>query len=127
MRTTITSTVVRVAAAAVATLALTAGSLAAVSTADAATTAAAAPSVAAPALASGWKARPEAYPQTAAVNNLAIPMDDGVVLRGDLLLPAGADGKAASGKFPVVVTITAYNKSVQQFAGGLAGGDPSYL
>ncbi len=132
MRTTITSpitsTAVRLAATAAATLALTAGSLAAVTAADAAPTAhAAAPSVAAPAVASGWKARPEAYPQTAAVDNLAIPMDDGVVLRGDLLLPAGADGQAASGKFPVVVTITAYNKSVQQFAGGLAGGDPSYL
>jgi putative CocE/NonD family hydrolase len=56
-------------------------------------------------------------------------MDDGTVLRGDLMLPADAGGKAISGRFPVVVTITAYNKSVTGLPGasGLAGADPSYL
>lgn len=74
-----------------------------------------------------WKARPETYPKTTTRTELAIPMDDGVVLRGDLMLPADADGKAISKKFPVIVTITAYNKGVQQYAGGLAGGLPDYL
>lgn len=81
----------------------------------------------APGLASGWTARGEDYPNVAKQTGLAIPMSDGTVLRGDLLLPAGADKQAVPGRFPVVVTITAYNKDVQQYAGGLAGGDPDYL
>jgi putative CocE/NonD family hydrolase len=76
-----------------------------------------------------WSPRPEDYPGTVTTKDLGIPMSDGVVLRGDLTLPATADGAAASGRFPVVVTITAYNKSV--IAGGfgstLAGADPAYL
>src|SRR5690348_11329744 len=74
-----------------------------------------------------WKARDVTYPKTVTVSNLPIPMDDGVVLRGDLILPADADGKAIDKKFPVIATITAYNKGVQQYAGGLAGGDPKFL
>lgn len=54
-------------------------------------------------------------------------MSDGVVLRADVLRPADAAGQAITTKLPVVVTITAYNKSVQSNAGGLAGGPPSYL
>ncbi|MET3962180.1 putative CocE/NonD family hydrolase [Marmoricola sp. OAE513] len=77
--------------------------------------------------AAAWKPRPEQYPKTVTVPELAIPMDDGVVLRGDLILPADANGKAINKKFPVVTTITAYNKGVQQYAGGLAGGNPTYL
>jgi hypothetical protein len=56
-------------------------------------------------------------------------MSDGTVLRGDLMLPADASGQAIPGRFPVVVTITAYNKvasGVSQFS-QLTGGDPSYL
>ncbi len=83
------------------------------------------PASAAPA--AGWQPRPEDYANTVTVKDLSIPVSDGTVLRGDLLLPAGADGKAIAKRFPVVVTITAYNKSVQQYAGGLAGGDPTYL
>jgi putative CocE/NonD family hydrolase len=86
-------------------------------------TATAAPST----LPSGWTARPADYPKTVTLKNLAIPMSDGVVLRGNVQLPADASGTAIPGKFPVIVTITAYNKDVQQYAGGLAGGDPSYL
>ncbi|MFL6174441.1 MAG: CocE/NonD family hydrolase [Marmoricola sp.] len=74
-----------------------------------------------------WSARPEQFPKTVTLHDLKIPMDDGVVLRGDLTLPADANGKAIDKKFPVVATITAYNKGVQQYAGGLAGGDPKYL
>ncbi|RNL77720.1 CocE/NonD family hydrolase [Nocardioides marmorisolisilvae] len=74
-----------------------------------------------------WTARDVQYPKTVTLHDLKIPMDDGVVLRGDLTLPADADGKAIDKKFPVIATITAYNKGVQQYAGGLAGGDPKYL
>ncbi|HET6152628.1 MAG TPA: CocE/NonD family hydrolase [Marmoricola sp.] len=74
-----------------------------------------------------WKPRAQEYPKTVTVPNLPIKMDDGVILRGDLILPADASGKAINKKFPVIATITAYNKGVQQYAGGLAGGDPTYL
>ncbi|RNL60490.1 CocE/NonD family hydrolase [Nocardioides marmoriginsengisoli] len=74
-----------------------------------------------------WKARGVQYPKTVTIPNLPIKMDDGVLLRGDLILPADAAGKAIAKKFPVIVTITAYNKGVQQYAGGLAGGAPEYL
>ncbi|MGO4257666.1 CocE/NonD family hydrolase [Marmoricola sp. RAF53] len=127
----ITSTAVRLTAVAAATLALSAGALTTAATARpvgaAPAPAAMAAPAAAPAVASGWTPRPESYPKTTTVANLPIPMDDGVVLRGDLILPAGADGKAVGAKFPVLVTITAYNKSVQQYAGGLAGGAADYL
>src|SRR6478735_11129322 len=78
---------------------------------------------------STWKPRPAQYTQTVKTLDLAIPMSDGVKLRGDLTLPAGADGKAISTKVPVVVTITAYNKTVIAggFGGTLAGADPAYL
>ncbi len=56
-------------------------------------------------------------------------MSDGVRLRGDLTLPANADGTPIGAKVPVVVTITAYNKTVIAggFGGTLAGADPAYL
>ncbi len=83
----------------------------------------------APAATTSWKPRPAQYTQTAVTKDLAIPMSDGVKLRADLTLPAGADGKAISTKVPVVVTITAYNKTVIAggFGGTLAGADPAYL
>ncbi|MBA2955329.1 CocE/NonD family hydrolase [Nocardioides sp. MAH-18] len=73
-----------------------------------------------------WAPRPPTYPQTVVQQDLAIPMSDGTVLRGDLELPANADGQAVDKRFPVIVTITAYNKATGGF-GGLAGGDGSYL
>lgn len=76
---------------------------------------------------SGWTPRPEIYPATVTRTDLAIPMSDGVVLRGDLVLPAGADGRAVRGRFPVIVTITAYNKAALSSGGGLAGAPPAYL
>ncbi|GAB2865902.1 CocE/NonD family hydrolase [Nocardioides pacificus] len=76
--------------------------------------------------ASGWTARGEDYSAVATQTDLKIPMSDGTVLRGDLTLPATADGTAAAGRFPVVVTITAYNKTVLG-SSDLGGGDPAYL
>ncbi len=79
--------------------------------------------------ASGWTPRGEQYSTTVSVKDLAIKVSDGVTLRGDLQLPS-TDGKTpVSGRWPVVITITAYNKTV--IAGGfgatLAGADPVYL
>ncbi|WKN47042.1 CocE/NonD family hydrolase [Nocardioides sp. Arc9.136] len=73
----------------------------------------------------GWRARPATYPGTVARSDLAIAMSDGTVLRGDLELPAGANGRAAAGRFPVLVTITAYNKSVA--GSSLREDEPGYL
>jgi putative CocE/NonD family hydrolase len=120
---------VRTFVAAASTVALTA-TLASTGPAGASAGASSAPTVATPITrAMHWSPRPEDYPGTVTTKDLHIPMSDGVELRGDLTLPATADGTAAPGRFPVVVTITAYNKSV--IAGGfgstLAGADPAYL
>lgn len=90
---------------------------------------AAAPTVPQAAAATGWAPRPAQYAKTVATRDLAIRMDDGVVLRGDLVRPATADGKAVTTRLPVIVTITAYNKTVLASGGGatLAGADPAYL
>lgn len=83
----------------------------------------------APAATTSWKPRPEQYTQTSSIKDLAISMSDGVKLRADLTLPANADGTPIGAKVPVVVTITAYNKTVIAggFGGTLAGADPAYL
>ena len=90
--------------------------------------AAAAPT-AAPAAPSTWRARPEQYPGTVRTTDIPIRMDDGVVLRGDLLRPAGPDGKPVTTPLPVLVTITAYNKTMLAAGGGavLSGAEPAYL
>ncbi|KAA1427639.1 CocE/NonD family hydrolase [Nocardioides antri] len=85
------------------------------------------PAAAAP-VASRWKPRPTEYPDTVTTTDLRIRMDDGVVLRGDLIRPADAAGEAVDKKLPVIVMITAYNKTViARGGGGLAGAGPAYL
>ncbi len=54
-------------------------------------------------------------------------MSDGVILRGDVVRPADASGKAIAKRFPVIVTITAYNKTALGSAGGLGGTPADYL
>ena len=110
-----------VAAAAVATLALTGLSLPSAATAAAPTQAQVSTAL------QPWQPRAEDYPNTVVERDLKIPMSDGTILRGDLLRPADADGNVVTEQLPVIVTITAYNKSVQNAAGGIAGGNPSYL
>lgn len=89
----------------------------------------ASPAFGTPSAAAGaWVPRPADYPAVVTQRDLAIPMSDGVVLRGDLTLPADSSGRPVPGRFPVVVTITAYNKSLLgSVAGGLGGGDSAYL
>ena len=43
-----------------------------------------------------WTPRPEQYPATVTTTDLAITMDDGVVLRADLVRPARADGSVVT-------------------------------
>jgi predicted acyl esterase len=77
---------------------------------------------------SEWESRPEQYPATVTTTDVPIEMDDGVVLRGDLTLPATADGTAVDRPVPVIVMITAYNKTViAGGGGGLAGADADFL
>lgn len=59
---------------------------------------------------------PDAYPKIVTESNVAIRMSDGVTLRASVRRPALADGTAAPGRFPGVLTQTPYNKVV------LAGG-----
>lgn len=90
---------------------------------------AAAPTARQASAAAGWTPRPEQYAKTVTTRDLAIRMDDGVILRGDLLRPATADGTPVATRLPVIVTITAYNKTVLAAGGGavLSGADPAYL
>lgn len=75
-----------------------------------------------------WTPRPEQYPGTVTQKDVPIRMSDGVVLRADVKRPADAAGKPIETKLPVLVTITAYNKTVLATGGGgLAGASPSYL
>ncbi|MCW2825863.1 MAG: hypothetical protein JWQ91_2780, partial [Aeromicrobium sp.] len=79
------------------------------------------------AAAARWKPRAEQYPSTVTEKDVAIPMSDGTILRGDVTRPADASGRAVAKRLPVIVTITAYNKTVLGSGGGLAGADPTYL
>ena len=77
---------------------------------------------------SEWRVRPEQYPGTAKTTDIPIRMDDGVVLRGDLVRPADAQGEVITRKLPVIVMITAYNKTVVAGGGGgLLGGGAGFL
>jgi len=57
-----------------------------------------------------WKPRPATYGINK-TTNVPIKMDDGVVLKADVLRPASKDGSAAPGTFPVLLTQTPYNKN----------------
>jgi putative CocE/NonD family hydrolase len=80
-------------------------------------------------VAAPWTPRPAQYDASVTTTDIPITMDDGVILRGDLQRPAGADGKPVTTPLPVIVTITAYNKTVLSAGAGatLAGADPGYL
>jgi uncharacterized protein len=109
--------------------ALTLALLAPAPAAVAAVPATAAASAAAPARAGGWQPRPEQYAKTVTRPDLRIRMNDGVILRGDLTLPLGKNGKPVTRGLPTIVTVTAYNKTVLGAGAGatLAGADPKYL
>lgn len=56
------------------------------------------------------------YPRYHVTDDVAVPMDDGVLLRAKLIRPAGADGRPVTKKMPVVVNITPYSKLVTAVA-----------
>ncbi len=58
-----------------------------------------------------WKVRPATY-GVVKQRNVEVRMDDGVRLSVNVLRPAGQDRKPAPGRFPVILTQTAYNKDV---------------
>ena len=60
-----------------------------------------------------WKPRPATYGINK-TTNVPITMDDGVVLKADVLRPAAKDGSAEPGTFPVILTQTPYNKNSPQ-------------
>lgn len=57
-----------------------------------------------------WTPRPAEY-GTVAETDIPIKMSDGTTLYADVIRPAGKDGKAVPGRFPVVLTQTPYNKN----------------
>ena len=62
--------------------------------------------------------------------NLPVVMSDGTTLRANVYLPADPkSGKAAAGRFPVVLTETAYGKDAAAGAASFTGllGDPGYF
>lgn len=62
--------------------------------------------------------------------NQEIRMADGTILRADVTVPADPrTGRAAAGRFPVVLTETAYGKDLATYAGGFTTllGTPAYF
>jgi len=67
--------------------------------------------------AGAWKPRPATY-GVVVEKDIQLTMSDGVVLRADVHRPAKADGTAAPGRFPVILTQNPYNKNVSGGSGG---------
>lgn len=62
--------------------------------------------------AESWTARPAAFGVHSTLD-VPVTMSDGVVLSVDVHRPAGPDGQPAPGRFPVLMTQTPYNSSIQ--------------
>jgi uncharacterized protein len=60
-----------------------------------------------------WTARPATYGVNV-TQDVPVTMSDGNVLRVNIYRPATADGTAAPGRFPVILTQTPYNKTAPQ-------------
>jgi len=58
---------------------------------------------------SHWTPQPAIY-GTASINNIAVPGAGGITIRVNEIYPTLADGKAAPGPFPVLLTMTPYGK-----------------
>lgn len=78
---------------------------------------------------SGWQPRGEDFPAVVTTSDLRVPVSDGLELLADVRRPADADGQVVEEPLPVLLTITAYNKSIltTSFGSVLAGSDPDYL
>src|SRR4051812_41208466 len=65
----------------------------------------------APTAASQWRPRPPHYAGVSMTRDVPIRMSDGVRLFADVYRPARADGTVVHRRLPVLVVLTAYNKS----------------
>lgn len=74
-----------------------------------------------------WTPRAEQYPGTSKQIDVPVTMSDGAVLRADVTRPADEEGKPIEGRFPVLLTIAAYNKTMLSAAAPAVGGDPAYF
>ncbi|MFC7340026.1 CocE/NonD family hydrolase [Saccharopolyspora griseoalba] len=73
-------------------------------------------------------ARAEQFPAAAAESDVPITMSDGITLRANVRRPADAAGNPIAGRFPVLLTITAYNKNALDGpASGSSGGEPDFF
>jgi hypothetical protein len=78
---------------------------------------------------SHWKPEKATY-GTASHNDVPVTMSDGTVLRANVIYPTDANGKAAKGPFPVLLTQTPYGKgqggsSAPGSAASPGGGSPT--
>lgn len=82
-----------------------------------------------PVPASGWQPREQDHASVVTTSDVRVPVSDGLELLADVRRPADADGRVVEEPLPVLLTITAYNKSVlsTSFGSLLAGSDPDYL
>jgi putative CocE/NonD family hydrolase len=58
-----------------------------------------------------WTPPPPVAKAVVKTANIPVRMSDGIVLYVDVIRPAGSNGKALSGRFPVLLTQTPYNKN----------------
>lgn len=77
----------------------------------------------------GWQPRGEDFPGVVTTSDLRVPVSDGLELLADVRRPVDAEGRVVEEPLPVLLTITAYNKSIltTPFGSVLAGSDPDYL
>jgi putative CocE/NonD family hydrolase len=74
---------------------------------------ASAPGLASAGHAEAWRPRPTQYAGVAVTRDVSIRMSDGVRLFADVYRPTRTDGTVVSRRLPVLVVLTAYNKSTQ--------------
>ncbi|GAA2361813.1 CocE/NonD family hydrolase [Saccharopolyspora halophila] len=73
-------------------------------------------------------ARGEQFPGVAVETDVPITMSDGIVVRANVRRPADAEGDPVAGRFPVLLTITAYNKNALDGpAAGVIGGSSDFF
>ncbi|BBY06211.1 putative peptidase [Mycobacterium noviomagense] len=74
-----------------------------------------------------WQPRPATY-GVGVEHNVGVPMSDGIVLRADIHYPTVPEtGAAATGPFPVLLSVTPYGKKAPPPAAQIGGGATPYL
>jgi predicted acyl esterase len=74
-----------------------------------------------------WQPRTATY-GVGVEHNVGVPMSDGVVLRAGIHYPTVPEtGEAATGPFPVLLSVTPYGKKAPPPAAQIGGGATPYL